>query len=328
MSTAGVAATLYTVCDARYFLGLVALRNSLALTNPGFELVVLDRGLTGDQRRRLEPFCRIAPVDPAIPPYTLKTHALDLDPRGVIAAIDSDMIVVAPLDDVIASVEAGRVVAFEDGHPERWFAEWQELLGLPAPPRRQPYVNTGFVALSVDRLPDLMPRWRDACERMPGRAPGAAADLTDPLNDRDQDALNAVLMSSFPRGALEVRPGRGAPLMDGLRRTRLEDTTTLRATLDGERVLILHCAGPRKPFAAARVEWNAYARAMPRLLLGPDVPVRLARREVPPWLRGGPGAGALGRSLGALNDLGRAAVELLPSGLASRAQAAAKRLGR
>jgi hypothetical protein len=321
----GVAATLYTVCDARYFLGVVALRNSLALTNPGVELVVLDRGLTEAQRRRLEPWCRLAPVDPAVPPHSLKPHALELDPRGVVASIDSDMIVTAPLDELFASAEAGHIVAFEDPHGDRWFAEWEGPLALPGPPRRQPYVNAGFVALSVARQPDLLARWRDACARLPARLDDGD-DWADPFRDRDQDALNAVLMSAYPRGALEVRPTREAPVMEELRRTRLEDPASLRHSLDGVRVAILHAAGPRKPFAAARLEWSAYARAMPRVLLGADVPVRLAREEVPPWLRGSAPAAALGRTLGAANDLGRALLERLPAGLGERAQALERRL--
>lgn len=321
----GVAATLYTVCDARYFLGVVALRNSLAITNPGVELVVLDRGLTEAQRRRLEPWCRLAPVDPAIPAHSLKPHALELGPQGVVATIDSDMIVTAPLDELFASAEEGRVVAFEDPHADRWFAEWEGPLALPGPPRRQPYVNAGFVALSAERQPDLLARWRDACARLPVRQDDGD-DWADPFRDRDQDALNAVLMSAYPRRDLEVRPAREAPLMEELRRTRLEDPASLRCTLDGAPVAILHAAGPRKPFAAARLEWSAYARAMPRVLLGPDVPVRMAREEVPPWLRGSAAAEALGRAIGGVNDLARGALGLLPEGLRARAQTLGGRL--
>jgi hypothetical protein len=321
----GVAATLYTVCDARYFLGVVALRNSLAITNPGVELVVLDRGLTEAQRRRLEPWCRVVPVDRAVPAHCLKPQALELEPRGVVATIDSDMVVVAPLDDLFASAAAGRVVAFEDPHADRWFAEWEGPLALPGPPRRQPYVNAGFVALSAERQPELLARWRDACGRLPARREDGD-EWADPFRDRDQDALNAVLMSAYPRGALEVRPAREAPVMEELRRTRLEDPASLRATLRGAPVAILHAAGPRKPFRAARIEWTAYARAMPRVLLAPDVPVRVERGEVPPWLRGSASAAALGRALGIANDLGRAALERLPSGLSARAQALGERL--
>ena len=110
--------------------------------------------------------------------------------------------------------------------------------------------------------------------------------------------------------------------MEELRRTRIEDPATLRATLRGSPVAILHAAGPRKPFRAARIEWTAYARAMPRVLLAPDVPVRIERGEVPPWLRGSAAAAALGRTLGVANDLGRAALERLPGGLGARLRAA------
>ena len=61
---------------------------------------------------------------------------------------------------------------------------------------------------------------------------------------------------------------------------------------------------------------------MPRVLLAPDVPVRIERREVPAWLRGSAAAAALGRTLGVANDLGRAALERLPGGLGARLRSA------
>jgi hypothetical protein len=47
------AVTHYTVSDHRFFLGTVALRNSLRLIGNGGEVVVLDVGLTATEREML-----------------------------------------------------------------------------------------------------------------------------------------------------------------------------------------------------------------------------------------------------------------------------------
>src|SRR6187551_3977245 len=49
----GTEATFYTIADAGFFPGLVALLNSLRLTGNAGELVALDRGLTPAQRELL-----------------------------------------------------------------------------------------------------------------------------------------------------------------------------------------------------------------------------------------------------------------------------------
>ena len=46
--------TYFTVSTHRFFLGTVALLNSLRLTGNAGELVVLDAGLTPDERELLE----------------------------------------------------------------------------------------------------------------------------------------------------------------------------------------------------------------------------------------------------------------------------------
>lgn len=42
---------------------------------------------------------------------------------------------------------------------ERWFPEWERLLKLPYRPRRQPYIDAGFLDFSVESSPHLLPRW-------------------------------------------------------------------------------------------------------------------------------------------------------------------------
>ena len=97
----GRAATFYTIANARYFLGLVALLNSLRLKGHDEELVVLDEGLTPEQRERLEPHVTLVELPrerlsatPCSPkPYPRPCSS----PTGVVTLIDSDMIVTQPL---------------------------------------------------------------------------------------------------------------------------------------------------------------------------------------------------------------------------------------
>ena len=106
----GEQATFYTVTTADYFIGLVALLNSLRLTGHQQELVVLDDGLTPAQRERLEPHVTLVELpgfDPGLP-VLKKTFPDLLSPAGVVTQIDTDMIVTGSLD---APARPGRVGA-------------------------------------------------------------------------------------------------------------------------------------------------------------------------------------------------------------------------
>jgi len=61
-----------------------------------------------------------------------------------------------------------------------------------------------------------------------------------------------------------------------------------------------------------RVRRNAYVRLLPRLLTGPDVPLRLADEELPLWLRPGPLGGLALRGLSVVNGAVRAVVRRTP----------------
>ena len=70
--------------------------------------------------------------------------------------------------------------------------EWADGFALRAPLRREPYVSSGFVAFSPERLPALLPR-SELCGALGGR--GLGLDSTgpdDPIWLGDQDALNAI----------------------------------------------------------------------------------------------------------------------------------------
>ena len=57
--------TYYTIANAPFFPGLVALLNSLRLSGNAGELVVLDRGLEEEQRELLEPHAPLSSSRPS-----------------------------------------------------------------------------------------------------------------------------------------------------------------------------------------------------------------------------------------------------------------------
>ncbi|NJQ96832.1 MAG: hypothetical protein HC784_02240 [Hydrococcus sp. CSU_1_8] len=85
--------------DARYFPGVVALLNSLRLTGHQHRLVILDCGLTPNQRESLQTHCTLfeMPKVLASNPTLFKPFPNLLNPTGTVVIIDSDMIVTRSL---------------------------------------------------------------------------------------------------------------------------------------------------------------------------------------------------------------------------------------
>src|SRR5436853_2584260 len=130
-------ATFYTIANARYFPGLVALINSLRLSGHADELVVLDEGLAPEQRERLAPHVTLVELPRGQPshPALLKPYPAELSPSGIVALIDSDMIVTRALAGPLADAAKGRIAVYSDheSSASRWFAEWEQEFALSAP---------------------------------------------------------------------------------------------------------------------------------------------------------------------------------------------------
>jgi hypothetical protein len=322
----GTEATFYTIADAGFFPGLVALLNSLRLTgNPG-ELVALDRGLTPAQRALLDGHVTLVELPEALAgrPMLLKAYPHLLGASGTIVLLDSDMIVTRPLADIASLAEAGRICVFPDPEPQRgrWFAEWHDELGLLAPLRRRTYLNAGFLALSTEHWPDLLGRWWELCDRVPrdqhfGR-------FEQPFWAGDQDVLNAILASEIPEEALAELQAHEEAYPEELLEVEVVDERTLRCELHGRPTAILHYAlGPKawERKAWVRLRDDAYVRLLPRLLFGDDVAVRLEPKSVPLWLRPGRPARALVRGAEVAHGGVRGAVHALPRPIRDRALA-------
>src|SRR5262245_33306403 len=111
-------ATFFTVSEERFFVGTVALLNSLRLTENDGELVVLDRGLSPQQISLLSPHASVVQRSEfkTMHSYLLKSAA-ELVPRaGVTVLIDSDMVVTRNLDDIVDQVAEGVIYGYPDHH--------------------------------------------------------------------------------------------------------------------------------------------------------------------------------------------------------------------
>lgn len=278
-------ARFFTISDPAFFVGTVALVNSLRITGHEQEVVVLDRGLTARQRELLAPSVTLVDVPAGhADPYLVKPFPALVDTDGIVVLLDSDMVVTDSLEPVLERAAAGAICVFPD-HPadlDRWFAEWHELFGLGTPLRRGDYLNAGFVAVSTARWPGFFPRWWEACARIPAER----ETLTDPepLAQLDQDALNALLLSEIPEGAVGQLPSYEWDL----RRVSVVDPRTLECRADGVRQPLLHAwLRPKVWQGRENVHANAYERLLPRILFAPDAAIRLDANDVPRWLRPG-----------------------------------------
>jgi hypothetical protein len=301
-------ATFYTVSEAGFFPGTVALLNSLRLTGHRERLVVLDAGLTSSQRERLAEHATLVEVPAGMAPTTLKPFASRVGASGTIAFIDSDMIVTASLAPALALADRGKICLFPDPPIDRgrWFAEWEEAFSLAAAPRHQTYLNAGFVAFSTEHWPDLLERWWKACSVIP--ADRVFTEENQLFRDGDQDALNAILMSEFPPGAVAVLPEDGELFANDSDEAVIVDETGLVCLNHGKTVSIVHQTMQPKAWGCSgwrRIrQWpeDVFTRLLPRVLLAEDVDLRLQAHELPWWLR--PNApGRLG--VGALKAYGR-----------------------
>ena len=303
--------TYYTVSEDAFFLGTVMLVNSLRVKGNDGKIVVLDMGLTPRQRKLLERETEVVTLRERIAgtPASMKPYPHLLGASGTVVVIDSDIVVTAPLDDALDLARNGKIVAtpaWLESTRNRWYAEWEQVLQLRAPLRREEWFHNGFVVVSTEHWPQLLERWWELC----ALAPADQAWLDhQPFNAPDADALNALLMSEIPRSALALLP-RGDEAFGG--DIVIEDVFTLRCTLNGRPARFVHYPDSPKPWHRrgwARAGTAAYARIMRRLLFAPDVPVRLEPSDAPLWLQ----PGARGRIALAAFDVANGTV-----GLASR----------
>jgi hypothetical protein len=283
-----VPVTYYTVSNHSYFLGTVALFNSLRLTGNLQPVVVLDAGLLPEEREALEPHVTLTRLDEDRgDPFTVKPYPFLLGAEGVLVLIDSDIIVTSSLSPVTDLAEAGKICvcpAWTEAARRRWFAEWKDTLQLRAELRREDWAHAGFIVLDTKHWPYLLERWWDICSLVPAEEIFASGT---PFNAGDADALNALLMSEIPRDAVAILP-QGDEVYPG--DVKIENIETLECSVDGRAPKFIHVPDRPKPWE--RNGWSrrgsgVYVELMRRLLFGSDVALRLEPEQVPLWLRPG-----------------------------------------
>jgi hypothetical protein len=317
-------AAFYCVADEHYFLGAVALVNSLRLLGHAEPIHLLDLGLRSEHRSLLADEVTLVPGPRDAPPWLLKTVAPRRDPAEVMVLIDADMIVTQPLTPLIEEASRGRVVAFRND-ADRFVPEWGELLDLGRS-RPAPYVSSGLVFLGGAFGADVLGLLDDRQRRVEiERGHYGSHDPDYPFTYPEQDVLNAILCTRPDASAVVRLPNRLAanPPYRGL---RVRDEAALRcAYRDGTEPYVLH-QFVRKPWLEPMYH-SVYSRLFARLLLGDDVAISVPEDEVPLRMRDGFIAHVERRRVDAQDLVRWYAREVIPKWVAARVGALRRRTG-
>lgn len=314
----------YCVADARYFIGAVAMINSLRLHGHREPVYLLDRGLTESQRSRLAAEATIVAAPHDAPPHLQKTIAPRRHPAETVVLIDTDMVLTRPLGELLERAGGNRLVAFRD-RQQRHFASWGAELGL-GETRPGPYVSSGLVIAGADAASELLGLMEESQHRVDyERTFWRRHDRDYPFLYADQDVLNAILLTRFrPERvvALDSRLSATPPF----RHLRLLDVERLRCAYeDGLEPYVVH-QFVRKPWLEPMYH-GLYSRLLVRLLLEPDVAIAIDERELPLRMRSGIRA-RLGRGAVDARDLARFYLgDLLPGWIGERIEDRRRRTG-
>jgi hypothetical protein len=275
------------VSGSRHFLGAVALLNSLRLVGHDEPMVLVDAGLTQEQRQLIGEHVTLVPAPPGVPAIFLAPVGPIDRPAEVAVVLDADIIVVRPLTPLIGAARSGRLVCFTNNAPneDRFYPEWRSALGL-GPLVRRSYLNAGQLVIPASLQDTLFGPWVEGQARLdPGRTRLGNASLDDPFYFADQDVLNAVVAATLDDDQLLVLDHRLAPHppFAGLR--VLDADRLVCSYADGERPFLLHHT-LAKPWLKA-TKSTIYSRLLPRVLLAADVALRLEKKQLPLRLREG-----------------------------------------
>jgi hypothetical protein len=287
-------AAFYCVSNEPYFLGAVAMVNSLRLLGHSEPIFVLDCGLSARQRELLSDGATVLPAPDSSPPVLLKTHAPIHHPAEVMVLIDADIIVTRSVHGLIDRASEGLVMAVDDGQ-ERFFSQWGELTGGTA--RRRPYVSSCLTVLGGPLGRTVLETMHEALRRVDiEKTPysGSVPDFVShadtwkrhPYYFADQDVLNAVLATKVDPGRVEVLERRDVAILpfEGLRMVARDGIRC--AYDDGTEPYAVHHLMLAKPWLREGVD-NLYSRLLRRLLSGDDLAVRVPGDRIPRWLRRG-----------------------------------------
>jgi hypothetical protein len=286
-STPAVDCAFFTISDSKFFLGAVALVNSIRLVDHGEPIFLIDAGLTSKQQDMISRHVMLITAPEGVPPMMMKMVGPLKHPADVAILLDADSIVLRQLTELIAAARDGRLVAFVDNEPHdnRFFPDWERTLGL-GPIRRQPYLASGHLFVPHSLTPRLLQPWEEGQTKIDiRRTLLGRGKLSDPFYFPDMDVFNAVAAAQLEPDEIIVLDHRLAP-SPPFKGLRLIDPDRLLCSYpDGVRPFLLHHILAKPWLKATRI--NAYSLLLPRLLLGPDVALRLNPEEVPLRLREG-----------------------------------------
>jgi hypothetical protein len=296
----------YVVCDSRYFLGAVAMLNSLRVVGHTEPVFVLDCGLSDSERELLSDEATLVSAPDGVPPWLLKGLAPRRHGADVMVLVDADIIVTRDLGPLIEDAARGKVVAFEN-RSDRFFPEWGSLLDLGTTRRRQ-YVSSSLVCLGGalgSEVLGLMEALRDRVDFSHSWWRGGEPGY--PFLFADQDVLNAILATRVDP-ALVTEVDERLEAVTPYAGLRIADAATLRCAYgDGEQPYVVHHYLPVKPWLEPAIE-GVYTQLLARLLRGDDVAIRVPDRRLPPHLRPGLIAAARSWRRGGLRSRLRAAL--------------------
>jgi hypothetical protein len=282
-----VECAFFTVSDSRFFLGAVALVNSIRLVGHSEPIFLIDAGLTSKQQDMLSSEVRLIGAPAGVPPMLMKMVGPLKHPAAVAILLDADSIVLCQLTELIAAARGGRLVAFSDNAPnrDRFFPDWERTLGL-GPIRRQPYLASGHLVVPDSLNPRLLQPWGEGQTKIDlRRTLLGRGKLSDPFYFPDMDVFNAVAAAHLEPDEVIVLDHRLAPFppFEGLR--LIDPDRLLCSYSDGVRPFLLHHILAKPWLKATRT--NIYSLLLPRLLLRPDVALTLDAEQVPLRLRVG-----------------------------------------
>ena len=279
----------FCVSGRDYFLGALALVNSLRLVGHTERITLLDCGLDESQRAFAESEVNIVAAPDDLPASMQKFVAPLRSTADVLAVLDADMIVTRNLGDLFDRAADGALVGFRN-ESHRWFEEWGTLLG-----RRQlrqgPYLSSGALIMNSATARELLPFVQEHQEGLDQSRTWLGNGVrSDPFFFADQDLVNAVTLARLPPERVVALDARLAPVPP-FAGVRIRDRSSLRCEYaDGARPFVLHHFF-RKPWLV-KMRSNVYTRLFTRVVLGGDVALRPRPSSVPLRLRSG-AAGSL-----------------------------------
>jgi hypothetical protein len=277
----------YSVCDSRHFPGAVALLNSLRLAGHDEPIFLVDAGLTAEQRSLIAEHVTLIPAPEDVPIFRLTPFGPSKHPARVAILLDADIIVVRPLTHLIDIARDGRLVGFVNNEPnhDRFFPEWSTTLGLE-PLRRQPYLNAGQFVIPASLSRRLLEAWTNGLAKVdPQRTWLEKGGLSEPFYFGDQDVINAILVAYLEADEITMLEHRLAPHPPFDALGLVDRDRRLCRYPDGVRPFLLHHVLAKPWLKATRL--NVYSSLLPRLLLAPDVALRLEPEQLPLRLREG-----------------------------------------